>query len=176
MAKADHIYVHRLGYTHHGIDMGDGTVIHYTGEVGQKAAAAVRRTAVELFAQGAEILVHQYARCFDRETTLRRAQRRLGESRYNLVFNNCDHFATWCKTGRHRSEQVRDTVATSSGAVGTGAGVAAGLGTVSAAGSVAGLSGPGIMSGLATIGGTAGGAGRPLALWGSVWRRPPWPR
>lgn len=44
MTKADHIYVHRLGYTHHGIDMGDGTVIHYTGEVGRKQAAAVRRT------------------------------------------------------------------------------------------------------------------------------------
>jgi hypothetical protein len=33
MAKADHIHVHRLGYAHRGIDMGDGTAIHYTGEV-----------------------------------------------------------------------------------------------------------------------------------------------
>ena len=31
---------------------------------------------------------------------------RIGEQRYNLLFNNCEHFATWCKTGRHRSEQV----------------------------------------------------------------------
>ena len=31
---------------------------------------------------------------------------RIGEQRYNLLYNNCEHFATWCKTGRHRSEQV----------------------------------------------------------------------
>jgi hypothetical protein len=31
---------------------------------------------------------------------------RLGEQRYNLIFNNCEHFAIWCKTGRHRSAQV----------------------------------------------------------------------
>ena len=31
---------------------------------------------------------------------------RLGEQNYNLLFNNCEHFATWCKTGRHRSVQV----------------------------------------------------------------------
>ena len=31
---------------------------------------------------------------------------RLGEQDYNLLFNNCEHFATWCKTGRHRSGQV----------------------------------------------------------------------
>ena len=38
--------------------------------------------------------------------TLRRAMGRLGEADYNLLFNNCEHFATWCKTGRHRSGQV----------------------------------------------------------------------
>ena len=31
---------------------------------------------------------------------------RLGEQDYNLLFNNCEHFATWCKTGLHRSGQV----------------------------------------------------------------------
>lgn len=32
--------------------------------------------------------------------------RRLGEERYNLMLNNCEHFAVWCKTGQHRSSQV----------------------------------------------------------------------
>jgi hypothetical protein len=31
---------------------------------------------------------------------------RIGEQDYNLLFNNCEHFATWCKTGRHRSGQI----------------------------------------------------------------------
>ena len=39
---------------------------------------------------------------------------RIGEQRYNLLFNNCEHFANWCKTGRHRSSQVEDWMQTSS--------------------------------------------------------------
>ena len=31
---------------------------------------------------------------------------RIGEQKYNLLFNNCEHFANWCKTGRHRSVQM----------------------------------------------------------------------
>jgi hypothetical protein len=42
--------------------------------------------------------------------TVRRAMSRLGEQNYNLLFNNCEHFATWCKTGRHRSVQVDSVV------------------------------------------------------------------
>jgi hypothetical protein len=39
---------------------------------------------------------------------------RLGEQNYNLLFNNCEHFAHWCKTGRHRSEQVENWLHTGS--------------------------------------------------------------
>ena len=39
---------------------------------------------------------------------------RLGEQDYNLLFNNCEHFANWCKTGRHRSSQVEDWLHTGS--------------------------------------------------------------
>ena len=30
----------------------------------------------------------------------------LNGHKYNLVFNNCEHFAIWCKTGVHESKQV----------------------------------------------------------------------
>jgi hypothetical protein len=30
MTKGDHIYINCGAFTHHGIDCGDGTVIHYT--------------------------------------------------------------------------------------------------------------------------------------------------
>ena len=33
---------------------------------------------------------------------------RIGEQKYNLLFNNCEHFANWCKTGRHRSLQMEE--------------------------------------------------------------------
>jgi hypothetical protein len=32
MARGEHIYVHFTKFVHHGIDCGDGTIIHYDGE------------------------------------------------------------------------------------------------------------------------------------------------
>jgi len=43
---------------------------------------------------------------FSPEETIRRAKSRLGEDKYSLVFNNCEHFAIWCKTGISESHQV----------------------------------------------------------------------
>lgn len=40
------------------------------------------------------------------EETVQRAKSRLGENSYNLVTNNCEHFAIWCKTGVSKSTQV----------------------------------------------------------------------
>ena len=40
------------------------------------------------------------------EETIRRAKSRLGESKYNLIFSNCEHFAIWCKTGIRESHQI----------------------------------------------------------------------
>ena len=41
------------------------------------------------------------------EETVERAESQLGEGDYNLVFNNCEHFAVWRKTGVHKSSQVQ---------------------------------------------------------------------
>lgn len=40
------------------------------------------------------------------EETIQRARSRLNEAQYNLITNNCEHFAIWCKTGIHESHQV----------------------------------------------------------------------
>jgi len=42
------------------------------------------------------------------EETVKRAESQLGKGDYNLVFNNCEHFAVWCKTGVHESSQVQN--------------------------------------------------------------------
>lgn len=47
---------------------------------------------------------------FTAEETIRRAKERLGEEKYNLVTNNCEHFAMWCKTGESVSSQVKQIV------------------------------------------------------------------
>jgi hypothetical protein len=38
--------------------------------------------------------------------TVERARSRIGEGSYSLIFNNCEHFAVWCKTGISHSSQV----------------------------------------------------------------------
>jgi hypothetical protein len=40
--------------------------------------------------------------------TVQRAKSRIGENKYSLIFNNCEHFAIWCKTGISESHQVND--------------------------------------------------------------------
>lgn len=169
MARADHIFVNRLGYTHHGIDLGDGSVIHYTGELGQKTDAVVRQTPIEEFAKNSPIQVRHYGTCDPPDIVIERAIGRLGEKQYHIVFCNCEHFATWCKTGSGRSEQVENASTAARGTVASGTAVAASLGTVGASGAVAGLSAPGIMSGLATVGGlVGGGAAAGIALVGAA--------
>ena len=97
-------------YQHHGIDLGDGTVAHYL------EGRQILRSPLEDFSRGQPIRVVPYdpQACSPAGTTLRRAMGRLGEQNYNLLFNNCEHFAHWCKTGRHRSAQVEDWLQTGS--------------------------------------------------------------
>ncbi|WP_367180120.1 lecithin retinol acyltransferase family protein [uncultured Megasphaera sp.] len=40
------------------------------------------------------------------QSTIARARRRIGEKSYDLLENNCEHFALWCKTGISESRQV----------------------------------------------------------------------
>ncbi len=112
MATADHLQVPRQHglFDHHGIDLGDGTVAHYL------EGRQILRSPLADFSRGEPISVVSYP---ENEVspvgvTLRRAMGRLGEQRYNLVFNNCEHFASWCKTGRHRSSQVEGWLGTGS--------------------------------------------------------------
>ena len=112
MASADHLQTPRRHglFQHHGIDLGDGTVAHYL------EGREILRSPRPEFSRGEPISVVEYPEqdCSPRGITLRRAMGRIGEQNYNLLFNNCEHFAHWCKTGRHRSSQVEDWLHTGS--------------------------------------------------------------
>jgi hypothetical protein len=150
MGRGDHLYVHCGSFSHHGIDCGDKTVIHYDGE-------RIAQVPISTFHAGKPYFTRAYIKCDAPELVLQRAKSRLGEKKYDVFFNNCEHFARWCKTGEHESEQVRNAGAAAGAASGSGAAVAAGIGVVGATGAAAGLSGAGVMSGLATVGGVVGG-------------------
>jgi len=112
LALADHLQAPRQHglFNHHGIDLGDGTVAHYL------EGRAILRSPQQEFSRGQAITVVEYPEgsCSAPGITVRRAMGRLGEQNYNLLFNNCEHFAHWCKTGRHRSSQVEDWLHTGS--------------------------------------------------------------
>jgi len=110
MGAADHLQVPRQHglFNHHGIDLGDGTVAHYL------EGRSILRSSIEEFCAGQTFSVIVHKNASKNGLTLRRAMSRLGEQRYNLLFNNCEHFANWCKTGRHRSNQIEDWLKKSS--------------------------------------------------------------
>jgi hypothetical protein len=111
MGRGDHVEVVRFGYTHHGIDIGDGTVVHFTGEPGRKSAAQVQRTSWADFARGGRCrTVAHSGVTWTADHTCLRALRLIGLTGYDLVRNNCEHFATFCKTGQMRSAQIQRSV------------------------------------------------------------------
>jgi len=157
--RGDHLRAGYPGGVHHdGIYFGNGYVIHLCAPPGGgKAGACVRMDTLAVFAAGRPVAVRPYAGNHDPEAIVARAVSRLGYGNYHLVFNNCQHFARWCATGEHVSEQV-DSVTAATGSIATPALAASvGINVVGSAGLVTGLSGPGIMSGLASYGALVGG-------------------
>ena len=104
---AAHVVASRLGYTHHGIHVGDGRVIHYSGLSNGWRGGPVEEVSLAEFARGRPIRVRVHAGArFDREAVVARARSRLGEARYRALSNNCEHLCEWCIYGEHRSRQV----------------------------------------------------------------------
>jgi Lecithin retinol acyltransferase len=155
-SPGDHLEASRWPHSHHGIYVGQGYVVHYTGP--RKRDGAVCLDTLEVFAGSGGVRVVEYAAALPDRVVVRRALRRVGETKYDLIFENCEHFATWCKTGKSKSQQVR-TAAASLGGAGAAAGATAfELGAVVALGEAAALSGgAALMRGLAAVGGAVGG-------------------
>lgn len=152
----DHVFVRRLGFTHHGVEVADGNVIHFTGTPGSKRNATIRCDSLETFRGRGQVRVRHYAQRLEPADAVAQAESKLGQSGYNLYANNCEHFARWCVTSKHQSSQVEVLGATGGVVASTTAAAAGGVGVVGAVGAAAGLSGAGIMSGLATAGGVVG--------------------
>ncbi len=100
MAQGDIIRVGRIGFYHYGIDCGDDKVIHYNGEPYDKRNACISEVSVEVFCKGG---VHEVVNIPTESTVediLGRAQDCIGDTKYNLFFNNCEHFAKYCRLGK----------------------------------------------------------------------------
>jgi len=106
-----HMVTPRRGYAHHGIYVGQGRVVQYGGLSRGLRRGPVEEVSLSQFAQGRPIC-HRPGESlwFDRHEVVRRARVRIGENRYNVLKNNCEHFCEWCIRGEHRSYQVDEII------------------------------------------------------------------
>lgn len=115
--RGDIIRVKRSkGYYHFGIASSKDTVIHFTGDnndsILDSKGVKVRETSLERFLRG-DILevMFPYDSDFARDIVVERAKDFLGEEivlgkTYNVITNNCEHFARYCYYDERSSKQV----------------------------------------------------------------------
>ena len=102
-----HILSPRRGYLHHGIHVGNGRVVHYSGLAHCLFRGPVAEVSLAQFARGRSVWTRWRRQpVFDRAEIIRRARSRVGEDRYRILHNNCEHFCEWCVHGESRSYQV----------------------------------------------------------------------
>jgi ribosomal protein L37E len=98
----------RRAYAHHGIYAGQGRVLQYGGGLRR---APVEEVSLRGFSHGRQIWIRLGELGWrDRPEVVHRARSRLGEDRYHVLRNNCEHFCEWCASGQHRSYQVEALV------------------------------------------------------------------
>ena len=114
-SKGDHIRVCRGLYSHHGIYISDNEVIHFTGREDDSildwSKPEVISSDLEYFLKGDTLEVKEYTEdelqdLYPVDCIVEYARACLGDKGYNLIFNNCEHFANTCTLGRFRSKQV----------------------------------------------------------------------
>jgi Lecithin retinol acyltransferase len=97
----------RRGFTHHGIYIGDGRVVHYAGLSRGWHRGPVEVVSLAAFANGREVrIVPRACTRFTGEQAVCRALARVGEDAYRIATNNCEHFCAWCIDGQSRSPQI----------------------------------------------------------------------
>ncbi|XP_045406631.1 lecithin retinol acyltransferase [Lemur catta] len=132
--RGDVLEVPRTHLTHYGIYLGDNRVAHLMPDIllaltddkgrTQKVVsnkrlilgvivkvASIRVDTVEDFAYGANILVNHLDESLKKKALLneevaRRAERRIGLTSYSLLWDNCEHFVTYCRYGTPISPQA----------------------------------------------------------------------
>ena len=111
-APGTHLVTSRRGYMHHGIYVGRGMVVHYAGLCGFLRSGPVEEVTMSQFSMGREVRIIEYSESkYSPQEIVVRARSRLGENEYHVLRNNCEHFCSWCISGRSRSMQVEHPLA-----------------------------------------------------------------
>jgi hypothetical protein len=107
-----HLVTPAFGFAHHGIYVGSGRVIHYGALMYDIIRKPVEEVTFESFAENRPVFVVQHEdECLEAALVIQRARSRLGEDRYRLFKNNCEHFVEWCLHDVSRSFQAETALA-----------------------------------------------------------------
>lgn len=107
-----HLLTPWLGFAHHGLYAGDGKVVHYGALLYDIVRKPVEEVTLETFAGGRPVFIVEHGEtCLPADDVVRRARSRLGEKRYRLFTNNCEHFVEWCLHDVARSFQAETALA-----------------------------------------------------------------
>lgn len=113
-SAGDHIRVNRGLYYHHGIYADDFCVFHFASPSDNEMnpeTARVLYTTLDDFLKGGILEVREYTieennKKREPKDVVDAAIKSIGEGGYNLLTNNCEHFANRCVFGEARSAQV----------------------------------------------------------------------
>ncbi|WP_160691701.1 lecithin retinol acyltransferase family protein [Clostridium sp. C2-6-12] len=100
----EHLYVYRSLYTHHGLYFGSGYVIHYSEAPDKKSIFSPNKGVIKIdtipkFSDGCSIKIEKSPKVYSNDIIIERALDRLGENKYKVIINNCEHFVRWCRGG-----------------------------------------------------------------------------
>jgi hypothetical protein len=93
------------GYHHYGIYSGNKNVIHFSDGI-------VKEESIDEFCSSFLDYIdvigfsEKYIEDISQEESLVRAKSLIGMKGYDLLENNCEHFAVWCRTGQAVSSQA----------------------------------------------------------------------
>ena len=149
-----------IPYSHHGIYIGDGNVVHYAGLSNDADAdgSKIQVTPLAAFEAGHGFGIKQDGGSkFSRAEIAERARSRVGEDGYSMFANNCEHFCMWAIHGCHQSDQVDDGTFKGARLLGKAiSGISqAAVGTIGASYGLSGAAG--MMKATATVGSVVGG-------------------
>lgn len=107
----------KAGYFHYGIALDEDHVIHFSGtnddSISNYKDVKIRKASLSLFLRGDTLEVNTpFDSPFSREEIISRAKAYLNKDKfnnayYNLVTNNCEHFARYAYYGISTSKQVK---------------------------------------------------------------------
>lgn len=102
-------------FYHYGIYIGNGDIIQYgtAGDAFTKSKEEIRVliTTYKEFLNGKSIEVRVLSlrdkiKRNSVKKTIELAKNRLGEAKYDLIYNNCEHFVNECVFNKHESTQI----------------------------------------------------------------------